>query len=210
MQALAIPIILPPTLRPINYKQNDMKVGVEYDQPTDQKSIVSGSVCLIIFRPLRMGRQTLWAGRAAGRLTTAFVSLPPSNMANYITGEGALDLKSYKTRLTGSLTYGWLSQNDYVFDSTTAAATATPRTLAGRFDGHAGLGATTFTADIAGVTRPIAPLTLRYSYNAYNYENNNTANQVLTTAFSGTTQQPLLPTGAVFVFPAGCQPRRRL
>ena len=31
-------------LRPINYKQNDMRVGVEYDQPTDQKSIFQGRV----------------------------------------------------------------------------------------------------------------------------------------------------------------------
>ena len=34
-------------------------------------------------------------------------------MANYVTAEGALNLKSYKTRITGSLSYGWLSQNDY-------------------------------------------------------------------------------------------------
>ena len=54
--------------------------------------------------------------------TAAFDTLPPSNMANYITAEGALNLKSYLTRITGSLSYGWLSQNDYVFESTTAAA----------------------------------------------------------------------------------------
>ena len=29
-------------LRPIDYKQNDMRVGVEYDQPTDRKSIFQG------------------------------------------------------------------------------------------------------------------------------------------------------------------------
>ena len=133
-------------------------------------------VCLIIFRPLRMGRQTFWAGTAPIGANT-FVSLPPSNMANYVTAEGALNLKSYLTRITGSLSYGWLSQNDYVFESTTGAVL--PTTVAGRFDGLAGLGASTLTADIAGVTRPIAPLTLRYSYSAYNYENDNTTNQVL-------------------------------
>ena len=31
-------------LRPIDYKQNDLRVGVEYDQPTDQKSIFQGRV----------------------------------------------------------------------------------------------------------------------------------------------------------------------
>ena len=74
-----------------------------------------------------MGRQTLWAGssRSSGD-AYAFDSLPPSNMANYVTGEGALNLKSYKTRITGSLSYGWLSQNDYVFESTTAAGPPLP------------------------------------------------------------------------------------
>jgi len=111
---------------------------------------------------------------------TIFDSLPPSNMANYISGEGALDLKSYLTRITGAVSYGWLTQNDYVFESTTAAATATaPPTLAGKSDGLAGLGASTFTAHIAGVTRPIAPLALRYAYNAYRYgDTNNTNNHV--------------------------------
>ena len=47
-----------------------------------------------------------------------FISLPPGNMANYVTAEGALDLKAYKTRITGSFSYGWLAQNDFVFEST--------------------------------------------------------------------------------------------
>ena len=55
--------------------------------------------------------------------------------------------------------------------------------MAGRFNGLAGLSASTFTADIAGLTRPIAPLAIRYSYRAYNYTNDNTANQILRTAF---------------------------
>ena len=109
-------------------------------------------------------------------------------MANYITGEGALDLKSYLTRITGAVSYGWLSQDDYVFESTTGALTR-----AGRFDGLAGLGASTFTAHIAGVTRPIAPLALRYSYNAYRYgDTNNMSNQVLRTAFENIDNPNLL------------------
>ena len=175
------------TLRPIKYSQNDMKVGVEYDRPTDEKSPFQGRVSYHL--------STFDNGNALMQapVVNTFISLPPSNMANYVTGEGALDLKAYKTRITGALTYGWLSQNDYVFDSTTSAATAIPRTFAGGFDGHAGLGASTFTANIAGQTRPIAPLTLRYSYNAYNFENNNSAaDQILTRAFSGTTSV-LLP-----------------
>ncbi len=165
-------------LRPINYKQNDMRVGVEYDQPTDQKSIFQGRVAYHL-STFDNGQADV-LGRQLPIGATAFDSLPPSNMANYVTGEGALDLKAYKTRITGSLSYGWLSQNDYVFESTTGGAN-----VAGRFDGLAGLGANTFTANISGLTRPTAPLTLRYAYNAYNFENNNTANQILATAFSG-------------------------
>jgi hypothetical protein len=173
-------------LRPINYKQNDMRAGVEYDQPNDQKSAFQGRVSYHL-STFDNGQADM-LGRQPPIGSTAYVTLPPSNMANYVTAEGALNLKSYLTRLTGSMSYGWLSQNDYVFDSTTGAGP--PPTVAGRFDGLAGLSASTFTADIAGITRPIAPLALRYSYNAYNYSNDNTANQILRTAFGD--NQPLL------------------
>ena len=56
-------------------------------------------------------------GRTPPVGATVFESLPPSNMANYVTAEGALNLKSYMTRITGSLSYGWLSQNDFVFEA---------------------------------------------------------------------------------------------
>ena len=182
------PLNFTTTLRPIKYTQNDMKVGVEYDRPTDEKSPFQGRVSYHL-STFENGNALIIQNPAGN----AFISLPPSNMANYVTGEGALDLKTYKTRLTGALTYGWLSQNDFAFDATTSAATANPRTFAGGFDGFSGLGASTFNANIAGQTRPIAPLTLRYSYNAYNYENNNsTADQVLARAFSGSSSV-LLP-----------------
>ena len=47
-------------------------------------------------------------------------------MANYVTAEGALNLKSYMTRITGSFSYGWLSQNDFVFECTTSAVPPLP------------------------------------------------------------------------------------
>jgi hypothetical protein len=99
-------------LRPINYKQNDMRAGVEYDQPTDQNSIFQTRVSyhLSTFD----NEQGDIIARTPPTGAVAFVSLPPSNMASYVTAEGALDLKSYMTRLTGSLSYGWLSQNDSV------------------------------------------------------------------------------------------------
>ncbi len=168
-------------LRPINYKQNDLRVGAEYDQPTEKRSIFQGRVSYHLSTFDNGQADVLARQQPVGAL--AFNSLPGSNMANYVTGEGALDLKSYKTRITGSLSYGWLSQNDYVFESATGAGP--PPTVAGRFDGLAGLSASTLAADLAGITRPIAPLTLRYAYRAYNYSNDNKAseNQVLLRAF---------------------------
>ena len=179
-------------LRPINYKQNDMRVGAEYDQPTDKQSIFQGRMAYHL-STFENGQGDV-LGRTPPVGTTVFQSLPPSNMANYLTAEGALDLKSVLTRLTASFSYGWLSQNDNVFDSTTSANTATFKTQAGRGDGLAGLAATTLAADIAGVTRPVAPLTLRYSYRVYNFNNDNKNNSILAQAFSN-------PTGASFLRP---------
>jgi hypothetical protein len=171
-------------LRPINYKQNDMRAGVEYDQSHDQNSVFQGRLSYHL-STFENGQADV-IGRQPPTGTLAFVSLPPSNLANYVTGEGALNLKSYwNTRITGSLSYGWLSQNDFAIESTTTGPAAAPTTVAGRSVGLCGLSATTFAADIAGLTRPIAPLALRYSYRAYNYSNDNTASNILTQAFAG-------------------------
>ena len=171
-------------LRPINYTQNDLRTGVEYDQEkqTDQQSVFQGRVSyhLSTFD----NGQNNFLGRTAPVGANAYMTEPPSNSANYLTAEGALNLESfYKTRITGSLTYGWLSQNDYVIDSNTGTNNAGNPTSAGRFRGEAGLGATTFNAYISGVTRPSAPLTVKYSYSAYNYENNNATGQLFQAAF---------------------------
>jgi Putative outer membrane beta-barrel porin, MtrB/PioB len=180
-------------LRAINYRQNDMRVGVEYDQPTDQKSIFQGRVSyhLSTFEDAQAGTKL-----GSPVPTTNFPSLAPSNMASYITGEGALDLKSYwNTRITGSMSYGWLSQNDFVTESGNAAPTPTLPiriTNGAAFGSGAELGATTFAANIAGLTRPIPALALRYSYNAYNFDNNQMPTKFLTTVFPGTNNSSLL------------------
>jgi hypothetical protein len=166
-------------LRPIAYSQNDLKIGMEYDQPkNDQRSVLFQGRVAYHLSSFENGQSDLLARQPpVGSL--AFVSLPPSNMANYITAEGAMSLLTYKTRIAGSFSYGWLSQNDFVSNT------------AGTFNGTAGLSASTVTGDISGVSRPIAPLTLRYSYRVYNFENNNLGNQILRTAF-GTDQSLLL------------------
>ena len=152
----------PTHLRPIGYSQNDMKAGTELSRQWHQFRVAYNLSTFnqdtgIDFAVVRPGNVD---------------SLVPSNMANYVTGEGALNLDAYKTRITGSLTYGWLAQNDFVFATN------------GNQIGHAGLSAATIAANIAGVTRPIAPLAIRYSYRAYDFSNNNAGNSILRSAFA--------------------------
>jgi hypothetical protein len=163
---------------PIGYSQNDAKVGAEYDSKTYQ---------------FRVGYHlsTFEDDTAQVRASTAsstFVSLPPSNMANYITAEGGANLADYKTRITSSFSYGWLDQNENVYDEHGSAFVSN-----GFPYGPSGLSATTVNGDISGVTRPIEALALRYSYKAYDFNNNNLDNSLLRTlsSFSG-TNQPLL------------------
>jgi len=156
-------------LRSIDYRQNDMKVGAEYDSSKYQFRMGYH------FSNFKDEITDLRASPAAG----AFVSLPPSNMANYITAEGGANLAAYKTRITGSFSYGWLSENETVFNDNGASC------------GPAGLSATTVNGNISGVTRPIEPLALRYSYKAYDFQNNHLNNSVLLDAFAG-VNRPLL------------------
>jgi len=163
-------------LRPIGYSQNDAKVGAEYASKTyqfrvgyhlstfqDDNSVVKGSTT-----------------NAA-----SFESLPASNMANYITAEGGANLLAYKTRITGSFSYGWLSQDGQVysdFGNAYTGGTSAPQTGFGLL-GDAGLSASTVAGDISGVTRPTDQWSLRYSYRAYGFDNNNLNNPIVTQVF---------------------------
>jgi hypothetical protein len=150
-------------LRPIDYKQNDLKAGAEYDHPQVQ------------FR-VAYHHSTFYNGdqifQARPGVANTYVNVPPNNVANYVSAEGAVNMPQYKTRLTGSLTYGWLAQNDTVYDRTNVQ------------HGQANLGATTLAAYLAGISRPNDQLTVRYSYRAYNYDQNNSiSNQLVKSAF---------------------------
>jgi hypothetical protein len=170
------------TLRPIDYKQNDLKVGGEYDRPKGQFRVA------FHHSSFDNGNQTMIGNPASvdtGRTSptkgsfNTIVSLPPNNFANYIAAEGAFNMPQYKTRVTGSITYGWLSQNNTVYD----------RSFVNQ--GQANLGATTLAAYLSGVSRPLDELALRYSYRAYNYQqDNNVANTVIERAFGINTAIP--------------------
>ncbi len=169
-------------LTPIQYSQNDLKVGTEIDKPTYQ------------FR-LAYHLSTFDNGipevKALTTSTSSYVSLPASNMANYITAEGGYNLLAYKTRITGSLSYGWLNQNDQVYSEYGTAYTGA---AGGAQLGDAGLSASTVDGNISGVTRPTDNLSFRYSYKAYGYDNNNinSNNLLMYQAFTGTLRTLLL------------------
>jgi hypothetical protein len=151
-------------LRPIDYKQNDLKAGAEYDHPQVQFRVAYHHSAFY------NGDQIILARPG---VANTFVNVPPNNVANYVSAEGAVNMPQYKTRLTGSLTYGWLAQNDTVYDRTNVS------------QGQANLGATTLAAYLAGISRPTDQLSLRYSYRAYNYDqNNNISNTVVQRAFA--------------------------
>ena len=165
-------------LRPIRYTQNDLKVGTEYDSKTYQFRVAYHLSTFDDGIPTVRGLTTNSA---------SYESLPPSNMANYITAEGGANLAAYKTRITGSFSYGWLSQDNQVysdFSNAYTGGTSAPQTGFARL-GDAGLSASTVAGDISGVTRPTDQWSLRYSYKAYGYDNNNLSNPVLTQTILG-------------------------
>jgi hypothetical protein len=145
-------------LRPIGYSQDDLKAGVEFDRRIFQFRTAYHLSTFVDDSTDVLGRSGT---------TNSFVALPPSNIANYVTGEGALNLLAYKTRLTGSFSYGWLAENDTVINRN------------GVQIGDAGLTASTMNGYISGVTRPWAPLTLRYAYRAYDFENSSADNRIM-------------------------------
>lgn len=169
---------------PIGFSQNDAKVGAEYHSKTYQFRL---GYHLSTFVDDTAEVLAGFSTRAPGA-GPQYVSLPPSNMANSITAEGGANLLAYKTRITGSFSYGWLSQNDTVYDAIGSAFAAN-----GYPYGPAGLSATTVEGDISGVTRPTDQLSLRYSYKAYDFQNNNNLNNtLLQNAFAPVANQPLL------------------
>ena len=166
---------------PIGFSQNDAKVGAEYDSKTYQFRLGYHLSTFVDDTPTVRGLAA----------STTFVSTPPSNMANYITAEGGANLAAYKTRITGSFSYGWLSQNENVYNSGGNAYA-----FNGYPYGPTGLSATTVEGDISGVTRPTEALSLRYSYKAYDFQNNNLNNylyqDIFSTASLGVGERPLL------------------
>ncbi len=86
-------------------------------------------------------------------------------MAQYVTGSGAVSNLPGNTRIAGSFTYGWLTQQDgAIFNE------------AGVEKGATDLSASTASGYLSVVSRPCDPLTLRFAYRVYDFENDNLNN----------------------------------
>ncbi len=153
-------------LAPVDYSQNNLSVGADYSKPMYQFHL---GYDLALFQDANQLVQ------APLGTNNPFTSLPPGNMAQYVTASGAVNLPA-KTRISGSFSYGWLTQDDTVFDEHGAAV------------GNADLNATTADGYFSAISRPCDPLTVRISYRVYDFENdNNLMNPLLLSLFGPTT-----------------------
>lgn len=145
-----------PFFAPVDYTQNNVSFGADYAKPTYQ---------FHLGYELSLFQDDNQLVKAPFGVTNPFSSLPVSNMAQYVTGSGAVNNLPGNTRITGSFSYGWLTQQDgAIYDRTGV--------LAGSTD----LSATTASGYLSVVSRPCDPLTLRLSYRAYDFENDNLNN----------------------------------
>jgi len=166
-------------LQPTAFTQNDLGLGAEYVQQMYQFHLG------YYFSQFDDDFKEFNANPASA---TGWQSLPPSSLAQYINATGAVNLPSYaNTRLTANFTYGWLTQNDPVFQSngSTLYPSNFPVGVANTSMGNSNLSASTFAGDLLGVSRPTDQLTVRYSYRAYDFQNDNLNNPVLINAFYG-------------------------
>jgi MtrB/PioB family decaheme-associated outer membrane protein len=86
-----------------------------------------------------------------------FLSLPASNMAQYITASGGINLPA-RTRLSGSFSYGWLSQDNFNLPDTASNVSA-PSLNVNNIFGYA-----------SAISRPVESLTLKAYYRVYSYQ----------------------------------------
>jgi hypothetical protein len=166
-------------LQPTAFTQNDLGLGAEYVQRMYQFHLG------YYFSSFDDAFKEFLANPASA---TGWQSLAPSNLAQYINAAGAVNLPSCaNTRLTANLTYGWLNQNDPVFQSngSTLYPSNFPPGVANTQMGTSNLSASTFAGDLLGVSRPTNQLTVRYSYHAYDFQNDNLNNPILINAFTG-------------------------
>jgi len=149
-----------PFLAPVDYTQNDYKFGADY-----AKQICQYPCQFHLGYDLSLFQDDNLLIQAPFGVTNAFTSMPMSNMAQYVTGSGAVSNLPGNTRVTGSFTYGWLTdQGGTIF------------TEKGAIAGNTDLTASTASGYLSVVSRPCDPLTLRFSYRLYDFENDNLTN----------------------------------
>jgi MtrB/PioB family decaheme-associated outer membrane protein len=156
---------------PIDQSMNDLRLSQAYTQPHFQ-AMVSYAYSQFSNALQSVGSDnplvtvdSLAAGTSRGR-----TALAPNNQAQTITGTAAVSLPRH-TRVTGTLSYGWRSQNEAFIaptinskdlDSLTRAGYVFPTSLNGSI--HTSLVNLTMTS------RPIRPVTVSARYRSYDFK----------------------------------------
>jgi outer membrane receptor protein involved in Fe transport len=139
-------------LQPVRYNDHDLQTTAGVAKETYQLQF---SYNLSLFEndlsgvdvPLRGG---VFSPRA---------SLPPDNTANTLAVAGGGNLP-YRTRVNGTLSYGWRTQNQDFLPSLVAPGGQTS------LDGDVGI----LLCNLMGTSRPIDPLTVKALYRIYHYD----------------------------------------
>jgi len=155
-----------PFLERIDYTQHEFNTGIELAQPNYQFRV---GYNLSIFEN---DNKSL----ALFSNPSDLLSLPPDNMANYVTAGGGVNLP-YRSRITGAFSYGWLVQDSAVIPNDSPIS------------GSSNLEVNTLTGFISAVSRPINPLTVKGYYRIYDFHDN--ANDTLVSALGGDSLRSL-------------------
>ncbi len=95
--------------------------------------------------------------------------LAPSNIAHYFSTAGGVNLP-YRTRINAAFSYGWLFQDDNFFFPVIGGIASANTQKGPSLDANSILG------QITAQSRPIDPLTLKFAYRAYHYDDTGNIN----------------------------------
>ncbi len=163
-----IPLGYQPALEPIGETDHNLTAGAEWADKMFQFRVEYG------LSKYDNDYETLFIPNLANNPPLDNrIWLAPSNIAHYANAAGGVNLP-YRTRINAAFSYGWLFQDDTSFFPVIGGFTQTTPI------GGPGLDANSILGQITATSRPIDPLTLKFSYRAYHYDD--TGNIALVTA----------------------------
>ena len=130
----------------------------------DPSSLIVDNPCFQLGGPL----PTRCAADATGAFSSGRLSLAPDNMANTFYLAGAVNVPSWKTRISANAAYSLRTQNDAFLPHTNNPTLASPSLILPQSDLGGMVG--TFLFNLNATSHPLPPLTLTLHYRLYNYD----------------------------------------